>query len=286
MALGHPLYAAALYRDLSPTRRRSLHQAAAQTVGAGSSLAHRVAAADSADDRLAADLADGARREERRGGRNLAARYLMWASSVRSDRPTAEQHLLEAGRLLILDGQTSRAAGLRDQLETCADTPQRSLVLGMLAWEQGDSARAEKWLLDAASDFDAGPSRDPVAVQALTQLGALYCTHGRGGQAIETGRLALARQPADPEIERAAWSALAIGEATAHGAPAGLARLGSGCRYRPMPSPRKTRTCSSSGGRSASTPVASPRPAPICGSPSDWPGKARQPPSCPGPTCN
>jgi DNA-binding CsgD family transcriptional regulator/tetratricopeptide (TPR) repeat protein len=225
VTFGHPLYGAALYRDLSPTRRRSLHRAAAQIVGAGSSLAHRVAAADGVDDSLAADLADTARREEHRGARNLAARYLMWASSVVSDRPTAEQHLLEAGRLLILDGQTLRAAGLRGRFETCADTPQRSLVLGMLAWEQGDSARAERWLIEAAG-LDGGRTDDPMALAALTQLGALYCTHGRGLQAIEAARLALSLQPGDAESERAAWSALAIGEATAHGAPAGLDRLG------------------------------------------------------------
>ncbi len=225
VALRHPLYGAALYRDLSPTRRRSLHQAAAQTVGAGSSLAHRVAAADGVDDSLAADLVDSARRAERRGARNLAARYLIWASSVGSPRPAAEAHLLEAGRLLILDGQTSRAAALRGRFESCADTPQRGLVLGMLAWEQGDSAGAEKWLLEAASARHAGHTHDPVVVPALTQLGALYCTHGRGVQAIEAARLALSLQPADLETERAAWSALAIGEATVHGAPAGLARL-------------------------------------------------------------
>jgi DNA-binding CsgD family transcriptional regulator len=225
VTLGHPLYAAALYRDLSPSRRRSLHQAAAEMPGAGSSLAHRVAAADGADDSLAADLADRARREELRGARNLAARYLNWASSVRSDRPAAEQHLLDAGRLLILDGQISRAAELRDRFDSCADTPQRSLVLGMLSWEQGDSARAEKWLLEAAAGLDAGHTHDPVTVAALTQLGVLYCTQGRGMQAIEAGRLALSSQLANAEAERAAWSALAIGEATAHGAPAGLARL-------------------------------------------------------------
>jgi ATP/maltotriose-dependent transcriptional regulator MalT len=226
VALGHPLYGAALYRDLSPTRRRSLHRAAAQIVGAGSSLAHRVAAADGVDDSLAADLADMARREEHRGARNLAARYLMWASSVGSDRPTAEQHLLEAGRLLILDGQTFRAAELGRRFETCADTPQRNLVLGMLAWEQGDSARAERWLIEAAGGLDGGHTDDPVAVAALTQLGELYCTHGRGLQAVEAARLALSLQPGDAGSERAAWLALAIGEATAHGAPAGLDRLG------------------------------------------------------------
>ncbi len=48
---------------------------------------------------------------------------------------------------------------------------------------------------------------------------------GRARQAIDAGRRALSLRPADGETERAAWLALAVGEATAHGAPAGLARL-------------------------------------------------------------
>ena len=225
VAFGHPLFRAALYRDLSPARRRSLHAAAAQTLDAGSSLAHRVAAADGVDDSLAADLVDRAGREQRRGAHSLSARYLMWASSLRSDRRTAEDNLLEAGRLLIADGQVSRAAELRDRLERCEESSRRSLVLGMLAWEQGQSALAEGWLLEAASRLDANAADDPAALAALTQLGAMYCTDGRAAQAIEAGRLALSLRPADPESERAAWFALAVGEATARGAPAGLARL-------------------------------------------------------------
>ncbi len=192
---------------------------------AGSSLAHRVAAADGVDDSLAAELADTAGREERRGARTLAARYLLWASTLGSDRPTAEAHLLDAGRLLIADGQVSRAIELRGRLERCAESSRRSLVLGMLAWEQGESALAEGWLLEATSHLGGGETDDLVAVAALTQLGALYCIYGRATQAIEAGRSALSLRPADPGNERAAWFALAVGEATAHGAAAGLARL-------------------------------------------------------------
>ena len=67
VAFGHPLYRAALYRDLSPARRRSCMRAAAQMLDAGSSLAHRVAAADGVDDSLAAELADTAGRESAGG---------------------------------------------------------------------------------------------------------------------------------------------------------------------------------------------------------------------------
>ena len=57
----HPLYRAAVYDDLSPTRRQALHHAAAQVLDAGAALAHRVAAADQVDDRLAGDAEAAAR---------------------------------------------------------------------------------------------------------------------------------------------------------------------------------------------------------------------------------
>ncbi len=225
LAFGHPLYRAALYNDLSPTRRRNLHRAAAQVLDAGSRLAHQVAAADGVDDILATELVDTAKLEEQRGARSLAAQYLIWASALGSDRSGAEAYLLEAGRLLIADGQSSRAIELRVRLEGCAESPRRSLVLGMLAWEQGRSAAAERWLLEAAAPLYTSATDDPVALAALTQLGALYFTDGRATQAIEAGRLALSRRTTDADTERAAWHALVVGEAIAHGAPAGLARL-------------------------------------------------------------
>ena len=240
--------------------------AAAQMLDAGSSLAHQVAAADGVDDSLATELADRAGREERRGARTLAARYLSWASTLRSDRPISEAHLLDAGRLLIADGQVSRAAELARPAGTLRGKPAAEAWY----WEcwHGSKARAP-WPSDGCSKrppgLDAGETDDPVAVAALTQLGAIYCAYGRATQAIEVGRLALSLGPADPESERAAWFALAVGEATAHGA--GRAWLGwpNGCPNRLRRSPRPTRTCSSCGGRSAFTPAVSRPGSPICG---------------------
>ncbi len=105
---------------MSPVRRRSLHLAAAQMLDAGSSVAHQVAAADGVDDSLAAELADRAGREGHRGARTLAAQYLIWASALGSDRPTAEARRSRSGRLLIADGQTSRATESQGRLEGCA----------------------------------------------------------------------------------------------------------------------------------------------------------------------
>ena len=52
----HPLYRLAVYEDLSPIRRRDLHRSAARVLTPDSVLAHRVAAADGADDALADEL--------------------------------------------------------------------------------------------------------------------------------------------------------------------------------------------------------------------------------------
>ncbi len=145
----HPLYRAAVYDDLSPTRRQDLHRAAAEVLDAGAALAHRVAATDHVDDGLADEIDRAARRELGEGDVSLAARYLLWASTLSSRRERAEHRLLEAARLLLADGQTARAGALRPRVEACEQSPLRSLVLGTLAWDDGDAATAERWLLGA-----------------------------------------------------------------------------------------------------------------------------------------
>jgi hypothetical protein len=56
LTFAHPLYRAAIYADLSPTRRRRLHALAADVVEGRARLAHRVAATLGADDVLANEL--------------------------------------------------------------------------------------------------------------------------------------------------------------------------------------------------------------------------------------
>ncbi len=73
----HPLYRAAVYDDLSPTRRQSLHHAAAHVL-ARCRAAHQVAAADEAMTAWPATSA-AALRELERGAVALAATYLLWA---------------------------------------------------------------------------------------------------------------------------------------------------------------------------------------------------------------
>ena len=171
----HPLYRAALYADLAPTRRRELHRAAAETLDAASALRHRVAAAEGIDDDLARDLDESAAGRASKGARSVAATYLLWASSLGSGPQLNERRVLRAARLLLEDGQTARAAELRRRVEGCGEGPLRSLVLGQLAWEEGASIPAESWLIEASEPpADRGltvrlpPRRSVISASCIT----------------------------------------------------------------------------------------------------------------------
>jgi len=222
VGFAHPLYRAALYADLAPTRRRELHRAAAESLDAAAALRHRVAAADGIDDDLARDLDESAAGRAGKGARNVAATYLLWASSLGSDPQPNERRVLQAARLLLEDGQTARAAELRGRVEGCGEGPLRSLVLGQLAWEEGASVPAESWLIEASKSAGGSEPEGEVGAAALSHLGTLYHTQGRGREAIDaaTRLLALTNLPGD--LERSGWIALAAGTAAGHGAAAAL----------------------------------------------------------------
>jgi len=223
----HPLYRAALYADLAPTRRRELHQAAAESLGAASALRHRVAAAEGIDDDLARDLDESAAGRAGEGARTVAATYLLWASSVGSGPQLNERRVLRAARLLLEDGQTARAAELRGRVEGCGEGPLRSLVLGQLAWEEAASAPAESWLVEASKSA-CGPEPDGEAgTAALGHLGTLYHTQGRGKEAIDAATRLLALRNLPAELERTGWITLTAGTAADQGAAAALNCLAS-----------------------------------------------------------
>ncbi len=224
-SFAHPLYRAALYADLAPTLRRDLHRAATESLDGASALRHRVAAAEGIDDDLARDLDEAAARMASSGTRGLAATYLLWASALGSGSQRNEQRLLRAARLLLEDGQTARAAELRERVQGCGEGPLRSLVLGQLAWEEGASVPAESWLIEASGPAsESGPDGE-VAATALGRLATLYYTQGRGKEAIGSATRLLALSNLPGELERSGWIALAAGIAMDQGAAAGLDRL-------------------------------------------------------------
>ena len=223
----HPLYRAALYADLAPTRRRELHRAAAGFLDAASALRHRVAAAEGIDDDLARDLDESAADRASKAARSVAAGYLLWASSLGSGSELNERRMLRAARLLLEDGQTARAAELRGRVEGCGEGPLRNLVLGQLAWEEGASVLAESWLVEASKAAAGSEPDGEVAAAALGRLGILYYTQNRGQEAIDAATRLLALGNLPGELERSGWIALVSGTAADQGAVAALDLLAS-----------------------------------------------------------
>jgi DNA-binding CsgD family transcriptional regulator len=220
----HPLFRAAIYEDLSPTRRRDLHRAAAETLSGDAALAHRVWATTGPDPELFDELTDVAGAELERGATGLAARTLLWASSVGPDSEATEQSLLRAARLLLRDNQVARVAALRPRIEACRDSDHRNMVLGLLDWHLGQASDAEQRWQGITSPTRATAAEPALVADALTQLGGLYAIQSRAQEAVDVSTRAL-ELPLDDVRERLAWNALTLGEGMLHGAPAGLERL-------------------------------------------------------------
>jgi DNA-binding CsgD family transcriptional regulator len=236
----HPLYRAAVYADLAPTRRQELHRRAADLVGGEVALAHRVAAADSHDDALADQADYAAQAEAARQRPALAARYLLWAADLSSQPATAQSRLLRAARLLLVAEQAGKADELRPRIEACAPSALRSLVLGVLARHRSEVAAATYLLTEAAElagagagddvaadavDVrDGGVRADAVQADALAQLAFLYVNKIQPRDAVAAAERALALRP-EPVVERTALTAAVFGAAFLRGAQAGLDRL-------------------------------------------------------------
>jgi DNA-binding CsgD family transcriptional regulator/tetratricopeptide (TPR) repeat protein len=226
----HPLYRAAVYADLAPTLRQELHRRAADLVGGEAALAHRVAAADSADDALSDQAEDAARAEAARQRLALAARYLLWASELSSRPAAAQTRLLRAARLLLTAEHTGKVAELRPRIEACAPSALRSLVLGVLARHHGDVTAAERMLIEAAGLAGAAQVRNDsadgtdVEADALAELAFLYASGLQPRKAVAAAERALALRP-EREVERTALASTVFGTALSRGAQAGLDRL-------------------------------------------------------------
>jgi len=232
----HPLYRAAVYADLAPTRRQELHRRAADLTSGEAALAHRVAAADSHDDALA-DQADLAAREEAARHRfTLGARYLLWAAELSSQPEAAQTRLLRAARLLLTAEHIGQAAELRPRIEACAPSALRSLVLGVLARHRADGSTAELMLAQAAELASTASANQPdqandtatddldVAADAFAELALLYASKVRPEEAVAAAERSLALAP-EPKTERTALAAAVFGTGLLRGPQAGLDQL-------------------------------------------------------------
>lgn len=129
----HPLVRAAVYEDLSPSRRRGLHLCAAGLLAPATALGHRVAAADGSDDELAGQLVEAADAEINAGRPLAAAEHLLSFWRLASSPEVGTNPLLRAVELLLIGGDVATAHLHARAVDGCIDGPHKRFVQAALA---------------------------------------------------------------------------------------------------------------------------------------------------------
>jgi DNA-binding CsgD family transcriptional regulator/tetratricopeptide (TPR) repeat protein len=224
IGFSHLLVQRAVYGDLSPARRRRLHEQAAGLVDWHWALGHRVAAAAGPDDELASDL-EAAGREARRVGRTAqAAAWLAQAAVASSEPAAADRRLLDALEILVACGEVAEAEVLAARMGAAGPGARRSWLLGALDFLAGRAGAAEERLWEAWQTHDR--VRDAsVGAAAATQLAGLCLSAGRIPEAIGWGERAAAARGAPAAVRHRALGVLAIAFSADGRGPQGLARL-------------------------------------------------------------
>jgi DNA-binding CsgD family transcriptional regulator len=219
----HLLLQRAIYDDLSPARRRRMHQRAACLVDRDKALGHRVAAAGARDDGLAAELEAAGREAHRLGRMAQAAARLAQAAAASSQPGTADRRLLDALEILVACGEVAEAEVLAVRLVATEPGARRSWLLGALDFLAGRTAVAEERLREAWQAHDCVLDAS-VGAAAATQLARLCLAAGRIPEAIEWGERAAA-SGAPAAVRHGALGVLAIAFSADGRGPQGLARL-------------------------------------------------------------
>lgn len=191
LAFSHPLVRAAVYEDLGPARRTSLHGRAADLTTGAARLDHRVAAALVEDADLATELEAAATGEAAEGAVGAAAEHMLSAARLSPAAAVGERRLVEAVRLLVLAGNASEASAYAAELARLPASSRRDLVLGHLALLTGRLSDAEA-LLEASW---AGGSHGAEAAHTAAQLAQLMLIQGRGTEAAQWARRAAQAHP-------------------------------------------------------------------------------------------
>ena len=220
----HLLVQRAVYEDLSPARRRQLHQRAVGLVDRHRALGHRVAAAVGPDDGLAAELEAAGREAAGLGRAAQAAAWLAQAAAVSGEPAVADRRGLDALEILVSHGEVAQAEVLAARMAAAGPDARRSWVLGTLDFHAGRLAAGEARLREAWQAHDR--VREPSAgAEAAGWMAGLCLETGRIGEAIEWGERAAAGGAAPAGVLHAALGVLAIALFAAGRGPEGLARL-------------------------------------------------------------
>ncbi|HEX5195198.1 MAG TPA: AAA family ATPase [Solirubrobacteraceae bacterium] len=243
----HPLTRAAIYDDLSLSRRRTLHLALAELTDGAAALAHRVAASSDADDELAAELMEVGGAEVLEGRLTAGVDHLLLAHRIAASRALGERALLNAVDALGLAGDVPRARELREAVQACADTARRSFTLGCLNASAGRLEESVHQLLAVTRRPDLAD--DPDLIGTLHSSLAIVCAYaGRGAEAIEWAQRALADKAATATVVVTARQGLALGLAHSGREREAAEALGPVATTQPNPAPFEVELIATRGG--------------------------------------
>ena len=214
----------AVYGDLSPVRRRQLHEQAAGLVEWHRALQHRAAAAVGPDDDLASDLETAGREAHRLGRTAQAAAWLVQAAAASRHPATADRRLLDALEILVASGEVAEAEVLAARMRAAGPGARRNWLLGALDFFAGRPSAAEERLRQAWQTHDRVRDASTGAA-AATQLARLCLVAGRIPEAIGWGERAAAASGAPAVVRHQAVGLLAIAFSADGRGPQGLARL-------------------------------------------------------------
>ena len=223
IGFSHLLVQRAIYGDLSPARRRRLHERAAGLVDQQRALGHRVAAMVAPDDELAGDLEAVGREALHLGRTAQAAAWLAQAAGASSDPGAAGRRQLDALEILVTHGEVAEAEILAAQL-AAGPGARQSWLLGVLDFLAGRAGPAEARLRRAWHTHDR--ARDAsVGAAAATELAVFCLIAGQIREAIEWGERAAASGAARAVVRHRALGGLAVTLFADGRGPEGLARL-------------------------------------------------------------
>lgn len=204
----HELLRDATYRTLPPGRRLALHARAAEWTTGDRRLAHRAAATDRPDARLAADLVGAADTARLSLNFTLAATHRLRARAVTPD-PRQRERLLPGALIDRVDGQDLRAAReLVDPVTRLATGALRSLALGLYYRETGQIAQARSLLAESVRLAVTEGDRSTRERAALA-LAILHLRLAEGDQAIAA--LTHTAGTDDPELAADAVTTRSLG---------------------------------------------------------------------------
>ena len=238
MSLSERVGAPSVYSDadesrtraqLSPTRWRALHRAAAETLDPRSALTRRALAADRPDPELAAALEEAAV-----DGRAPDAeidvptrQLLVWAADLSGDRSERERRLLLAAMHSVYSAEVGDD-DLWARIEALPPSPLRYCALAGRALREDRLAAAVYHLRAARTALaGAGPDAEPDASAVIETVEAFVaCGMARGGTAVDAAGKALMAGSRDAVRVATARRLLLVGRAYIDGPREVLRALG------------------------------------------------------------